>query len=130
MTIDETESLLRYIITMYPNVRKTEREFRDCVDVWFAEFKDETRDTVLQAFKAARTGKPEWMPTVPMIQCAISEIKSRICVKSKEQEFRDSHCGKSKEEWDRMVAWEKSPDGNRTISLYKEKLSKIFGGRT
>lgn len=129
MTLEETELLIRYMLTLYPSKKLSEAEFKTYVQNWHNEFKNESRDIVVAGFKDARVEDPRFIPTVPMIQNAIQDIRSKIRVKSKEQEFRDSHCGKSEAEWNSMVEWEQSQDGSKKLATYKDRLSKLFGGR-
>lgn len=129
MTIDETELLIRYMLTLYPNKKVNEQEFRELVNNWHNEFKNEPREIVVAGFKDARAEDPRFMPSVPMILNSIQAVRAKFRVKSKEQEFRDSHCGKSETEWSEMVAWENSTDGSCKLALYKERLNKLFGGR-
>jgi hypothetical protein len=127
MTRKETESMLRYMLSMYPNVKMTEQQLAYSVNVWAEEFKSDSCESVAAAFRLARAESPDWMPTVPKIQNAIRQIASTVRVKSKEQEFKDSHCGYSKEEWDKIIAWENSPEGAAKLVEYRKRLNEITG---
>lgn len=45
--------------------------------------------------------------------------------KSVEQEFKDSHCGKTPKEWEEMESWENSEEGQKKISEFREKIKTI-----
>lgn len=45
--------------------------------------------------------------------------------KSVEQEFKDSHCGKTPKEWEEMESWENSEEGQKKISEFKERIKTI-----
>lgn len=128
MTKSETETLLRYIIGLYPNVKMTEQEFNDSVNIWYNEFKNDPCKNVMRAFRAARIASPDWMPSVPKIQSALKSFSSIIKEKSPEQEFMDRHCGKTKDEWEEMTRWEKSSDGKEAIKSYRNRISELLGG--
>lgn len=127
MTRQETESLLRYMLSMYPNTKISEQQFQNMVVIWTSEFKNETPKAVTDAFRAARVEYPDWMPTLPKIQHTLNAQAARVCAKSPEQEFKDSHCGKTQEEWKRMIDWEQSADGASKIKSYKEQFIKLIG---
>lgn len=126
MTSNEVESLLRYMLIMYPSVKMTNQQFSDTVRIWTSEFSDEECQIVGEAFRIARAESPDWIPSIPRIQKAIHVLKSKLDVKSKEQEFADSHCGKSEEEWKRLIEWERSKDGAEKINQFKSRLKSIF----
>ena len=44
-----------------------------------------------------------------------------------EQEFRDTHCGKDPEEWERDEAWRNSEEGKKKTAWYYEQFDKLFG---
>lgn len=127
MTRKETESMLRYILSMYPNVKMTEQQFAYSVNVWSEEFKSDSCESVAAAFRLARAESPNWIPSVPKIQNAIRQIEATVKVKSKEQEFKDSHCGYSKDEWDAIIEWENSQEGAAKLVEYRKRLNEIIG---
>lgn len=132
MTKQETESLLRYMMCMYPNdkmCKLSEQEFAERVQMWSVEFANDSCASVGAAFRLARLESPVWMPTLPEIKDAMRTISARIVRKSDEQEFKDSHCGKTPHEWESLVAWENSPEYETTILSLKDKLARIFGGQ-
>lgn len=128
MTKEEVERMLRYLMKLYPNVKMTEQHFKSTIQLWAYEFKDEKIENIREALKIATTESPDWMPSVPKIKNALGLISARVSSKTKEQEFKDMHCGKSEEEWSELVSWEDSENGKEYISSLKEKIGKIIGG--
>lgn len=127
MTRQETESLLRYMMCMYPNVKMSEQQFNSLVTIWAAEFENDSCDSVGAGLRIARLESPKWMPNLPEIRNAMRSISARICQKSEEQEFKDSHCGRTKQEWESFEKWEQSEERNEKIDSYRNRLSKVFG---
>lgn len=125
MTKEETESLFRYAMNVYPYAPRRDQEYS--LQIWFEEFKDEDREEAFRAFRDAMTESPEWMPTIPKIKLLIRQNRERIKQLSPDEEFRLSHHGKSEAEWKAMVEWERSPDGIRKLRAYKEQLQSILG---
>lgn len=126
MTKEESKSLVEYIRSLYPGQRITEGELKKTIDSFANEFSEVSCKKVLDAFYVAKEEYPGIMPSAPMLQKAMRTIDSRIGFKSEEQEFIDTHCGKTREEWARMVAWEKSPEGSAKIVEYKKRLAQII----
>lgn len=125
MTRNDTELLLKYMISMYPNVKMSEQQFSAMVTIWANELSNESKESVVSAFRSARLSNPDWMPTLPKILETIS-LSSMSKRKSPEIEFKDSHCGKSQDEWEKMVDWENSPDGMEKLKSYKEAFKKLI----
>jgi hypothetical protein len=126
MTKDESVMLLHYALDNYPGVKMNDETFNQTVDTWQREFNDKTKEIVISGFQQARIESPDFLPSIPKIQAAIRMIEMRAKQKSPEDEFRDSHCGKSKEEWQQMKEWESSREGAEKIRQYKQRLSKLF----
>jgi hypothetical protein len=126
MTKDESVMLLHYALDNYPGVKMNDETFNQTVDTWQREFNDKTKEIVIYGFQQARIESPDFLPSIPKIQAAIRMIEMRAKQKSPEDEFRDSHCGKSKEEWQQMKEWESSREGAEKIRQYKQRLSKLF----
>lgn len=124
MTIEETEAFLRWATSLYPNVKWTTEQFAFNVKSWHKEFEKQPKAIVWRAFGIAQEKNPDWMPTTPRIKKAIESITPRS--KTPEQEFKDSHCGKTREEWDKLCAWEKSKEGAQRIRSYKEQFNQLF----
>ncbi len=130
MNVKEAEALIKYAMVLYPSYKKTEQELSSTAMAWSIEFAGESKEIVAEAFKLARIESPKWMPSVPEIQSAIDTIKTALRVKSDEQEFKDSHCGKSQSEWDDYDRWEKSEQGKEKLNAFKTRLKAIVtGGR-
>lgn len=127
MTAEDTALLIRYMLTMYPNARMDAQKFKETVQNWTDEFRKDSKEAVGQAAREAMAMSPDWMPTVPQIKNALWDISSRIRTKTPEEEFRDAHGGKSKEEWEALEAWERSDEGITKLRMYKKKLQEIFG---
>lgn len=126
MTKDETESLLKFAATIYPNARI--QDWGYMLQIWTREFANDTRESVAAGFRAASAESPEWMPTIPMIQAAIRR-NAEIRPKTDDDAFRDSHCGRSPAEWKALCDWEQSEEGRRKISMFRERLESMIGGR-
>lgn len=127
MTRQETESLIRYMMCMYPNVKMSEQQFNSLVTIWAAEFENDSCDSVGAGLRIARLESPKWMPNLPEIRNAMRSISARICRKSDDQEFKDSHCGRTRQEWESLEKWEQSEEHNEKIDSYRNRLSKVFG---
>lgn len=133
MTQADSAAILRYANSIYPSARMTEAQIIQDSAIWANEFADNTREQVFEGFKVARLDSPDWMPSVTKIQAAIkrlaleSEMKKRL--KTQDDLFRESHCGKSPEEWKRMIEWESSPEGSQKVKLYKQRLLELIGGQ-
>lgn len=127
MNSEDALGLIKYAMMVYPSLRLTDNQIANAVNVWAAEFADESQETVRQAFKLARQESPDWMPSIPKIQAAIVTLKSVLRKKSKEQEFRDAHCGKSEDEWNECLNWEQSDDGKQKINAFKSQLKALAG---
>lgn len=127
MTTNDVEILLKYALSLYPNVRWSESEFNDKVNVWANEFKNNSKEEVGKAFRLSMSNSPCWLPSVQMVK---EEIKSvwRFKPKSREQEFKDSHCGKSADEWNKVDDWKKSDDYNKFISELKNRVCNLIKG--
>lgn len=129
MTIDDTSLLLKYLLSLYPNVRMDGQKFKDTLQVWANEFATDNKEAVGAAVREMTMLSPEWMPNPPQIKAQMREIASRMRVKTPEEDFMDSHGGKTKEEWDAMVAWERSPEGIMKLRAYKQRLFELLNGR-
>lgn len=130
MTQADSALIIRYAMAIYPSMRMTEDQIVQTSKIWSNEFANNTREQVIEGFKEARMESPDWMPSVSRIQAAIgklaeqSEMKKRM--KTPEDLFRDSHCGKSPEEWKRMKEWELSTDGSGKIKRYRKRLAELL----
>lgn len=124
----EAEALIRYAGILYPSFKKTEQEIANIAAAWSAEFSNEPKEIVAEAFRLARIESPDWMPSVPQIQSSINNLKTALRMKSKDQEFKDSHCGKSQSEWADYDKWEKSEQGKEKINSFKTRLRSIASG--
>jgi hypothetical protein len=125
--MDESVMLLHYALDNYPGVKMNDETFFQTAETWQHEFNDKTKEMVIAGFQQARLGSPEYLPSIPKILAAIRMIEMRTKQKSPEDEFRDSHCGKSREEWQQMTEWESSREGSEKIRQYKRRLLEIFG---
>lgn len=128
MKANEAEMLIRYAMMLYPSFKQTEQQISKTSIAWANEFCDEPKEVVAEAFRFARLDSPDWMPSVPQIQTAINTIKTALKVKSKEQEFKDSHCGKSQSEWEDYNNWKKSETGKEKLDMFKARLKAIVTG--
>lgn len=127
MTKDDASMVLRYALSNYPNTKMNDEVFSQSVLIWQREFNDESKEMVIAGFKLARIESPDFLPSIPKIQAAVRMIEARIKQKDPEVEFRDSHCGKTKEEWQQLENWESSREGSEKILQYKKHLLDIFG---
>lgn len=128
MTQSESMSMLRYAMTIYPSTRWSEEQLKQSSLIWASEFADKACDLVAAAFKLARKDSPDWLPSVPRIQEAIEKIEYETKMKAVKEieDYKASHCGKTKEEWEAMRAWETSRDGSLKILEYKRRFSKLL----
>lgn len=130
MTQADSALIIRYAMAIYPSMRMTEDQIVQTSKIWSNEFANNTREQVIEGFKEARMESPDWMPSVSRIQAAISKLAAQSemqkRMKTPEDLFRDSHCGKSPEEWKRMKEWEASPDGSAKIKFYRKRLAELL----
>lgn len=125
--------LIRYALSNYPATRMTEDVILQTAAIWQKEFISNTKEQVIEGFKLARSESPDFIPAIPKVQAAIkriafeSDLKKRL--KTPEDLFRESHCGKSPEEWKRMNEWEASPEGAQKVKQYKQRLLELIGGQ-
>jgi hypothetical protein len=109
----------------------TEDVILQMASIWQKEFISNTKEQVIEAFKLARSESPDFIPAIPKVQAAIkrialeNDLKKRL--KTPEDLFRESHCGKSPEEWKRMNEWEASPEGAQKVKQYKQRLLELIG---
>lgn len=127
MTIDESRRLCSYALLNYPGCNFSDQKFNDMVKLWAYEFKDVPFNRMIEVFKYARTESPNWIPSLPQLHQALSAIESQFKAKSPEQQFRDSHGGKSKEEWEAYELWAASDEGKQKIEVYKARLKALRG---
>jgi hypothetical protein len=125
-------SMLRYAMTIYPSTRWSEEQLKQSSLIWASEFADKACDLVAAAFKLARKDSPDWLPSVPRIQEAIEKIENDIKMQATKEleDYKASHCGKTKEEWEAMRAWETSKDGKQKILEYKRRFATLLDNLT
>lgn len=129
MTLEETKRFFNYAMLNYPGCRLSDDFLNNVIKLWAYEFKTVSFERMIEAFKYARSESPQWMPTLPQIQNAITAIDSQRRVKTEDQEFRDTHGGKSKQEWEDYQVWSKSEDGIKKIDAYRARLKEIIGDK-
>lgn len=120
----ETKQFLEYAMSIYPSARMSESLLDKTAKIWAAELSDEPLRRVIEAFKVARAESPDWMPTLPKIQAALDTLPRK---KTQDEEFRDSHCGKTRAEWEQYEEWANSDSGRHKIEQYKARLRNILG---
>lgn len=132
MTKDDAIMLLKYALVNYPAVKIQGESFMQTAAIWYNEFIDCTKEQVIAGFKEARMKSPDWMPSIAQIRASMICIEQRELMerklKTQDDLFRDSHCGKSREEWESMRRWELSSDGSKKVSAYKQRLLELLGG--
>lgn len=130
MTKDDSIMLIRYALSNYPATRMSEEAILQTALIWQKEFISDTKEQVIEGFKLARSESPEFIPSVPKIQAAIRTLAAQAAMnkrlKTPDDLFRESHCGKSPEEWEKMKDWESSTEGMQKIKQYKQRLSELF----
>lgn len=127
MTQNEIIELLQYANCVYPANRMTHEQITQIAFIWSQDLQKHSAKKVGEAFKYAMRSSPDKMPSLPKILNAIDEIDMIPKPKSPEQEFRDTHCGKDPEEWERDEAWRNSEEGKKKIAWYYEQFDKLFG---
>lgn len=127
MTQNEIIELLQYANSVYPATRMTHEQITQTAFIWGQDLQKHSAKKVGEAFKYATRSSPDKMPSLPRILNAIDEIDMIPKPKSPEQEFRDTHCGKDPEEWERDEAWRNSEEGKKKIAWYYEQFDKLFG---
>lgn len=129
MNTTESEKLIRYAMRIYPSFKLDDQQIIENARLWSYEFISEEYALVCEAFRLAMEGSPTWMPTIPEVKCAIKRIYEKPKPKTEEELFMDSHCGKTRQQWESIMAWEKSEDGARKVLEYKQRLNQILGAR-
>lgn len=126
MTRDEARKFIEYANTIYPSARMTDEQIIKTSSMWFMEFQSVPLEKVSEAFHMAQIESPNWLPSIPMVNNQLMRISSSTRQKSDEQEFRDSHCGKSRQEWEAMTSWEQSEEGKRMIDSFRQKINALI----
>lgn len=130
MTQADSALILKYAMVIYPSLRMTEEQIKQTSIIWSNEFSNNTKEQVIAGFKEARVESPDWMPSVARIQAEISKIEAQSEIqkrmKTQDDLFRESHCGKSPEEWKKFKEWESSEDGAEKIKGYKARLAGLL----
>lgn len=127
MTDKESRQLLEYANSLYPSARMTEVQIEKTSRIWAAEFRTETLARVTEAFRVAQTESPDWMPSVPKVRAALESLDAIPKVRTKEDEFRDTHGGKSPSEWREYEFWASSREGMQKIQAFKKQLKDLIG---
>jgi hypothetical protein len=130
MTQADSALILRYAMAIYPSMRMTEDQIVQTALIWSNEFANNTKEQVIAGFKEARALSPDWMPSVARIQSEMNKLavqaEKQKQMKTSEDLFRDSHCGKSPEEWRKYKEWETSSDGAEKIKKYRMRLVELL----
>lgn len=133
MTKDDSVMLIKYALSNYPATKMSEETILQTALIWHKEFIADSKEQVIEAFKLARIESPDFIPSVPKIQAAIRTLAAQTAMnkrlKTSDDLFRESHCGKSPEEWKRMCDWESSPEGAQKVKHYKQRLLELLGGQ-
>ena len=124
MTRREAEEFLLYATQVYPSARFQDIAY--AAQVWSTELRDESREDVLAAFRIASTESQDWMPTAARIKAIARQNAEQTRRRTPDAEFRDAHGGRSREEWDALIAWEQSADGIAKLHAYRERLARIL----
>lgn len=127
MTQSEIFDLLKFASSIYPAQRMDESEMTRVSNIWHSMLEPYSSEKVMEAFKYAMMENTRYIPSLPEILKAIDEVAMIPRPKSPEQEFRDTHCGKDPEEWERDEAWRNSEEGKKKIAWYYEQFEKFFG---
>lgn len=124
MTRNETMALITFGLSMYPATFVTRELIANMVDVWDSELRDVTASDAMEAFRMTARVMPNGFPSLPKIMETLASIRANR--RDPEKEFRDSHGGKSREEWEAMISWENSEEGKRKLAWYHERIREIF----
>lgn len=124
MTRQDARALLSYAVALYPGSWMTGQQVDVFCGVWAAEFADYDAEDVIAAFKTASRLSPDRFPSAPKVHEVLES--SRMNVPTPEQEFRNLHCGKSREEWESMKRWQESEEGQRRLAEYRDRVKKLF----
>lgn len=127
MTNQEIIRIYDYMITVYRNYKPQISREMDLI-VWCNEFKDMNFEEVLSAFRTAMQESPVWAPNTQQIRDAWRIKREQARRRSPEQSFRDTHCGKNKEEWERLIVWEQSDERVKKFNEARERIKAICGG--
>lgn len=127
MTQSEIFDLLKFASSIYPAQKMDESEMTCVSNIWHSMLEPYSSEKVVEAFKYAMMENTRYFPSLPEILKAIDEVAMIPKPKSPEQEFRDTHCGKDPEEWERDEAWRNSEEGKKKIAWYHEQFDKLFG---
>lgn len=127
MTQSEIFDLLKFASSIYPAQKMDESEMTRVSNIWHSMLEPYPSEKVMEAFKYAMMENTRYIPSLPEILKAIDEVAMIPKPKSPEQEFRDTHCGKDPEEWERDEAWRNSEEGKKKIAWHYEQFDKLFG---
>lgn len=133
MTLQETESIIRFILSSYNTFNLSQEKVADMIKLWQHEFSATPREIVIKGLRKAMAKSPAWIPPIPLVRDSMNEEpdpRDAMIPKEKSamQEYKDKHCGKTKEEWSLMLQWEQSDEGKSKIASYHERLVKLIKG--
>lgn len=126
MTQSEIFDLLKFASSIYPAQKMDESEMTRVSNTWHSMLEPYSSEKVMEAFKYAMMESTKYIPSLPEILKAIDEVAMIPKLKSPEQQFRDTHCGRDPEEWERVEAWRNSEEGKKKIAWYHEQFQKLF----
>lgn len=126
MTQSEIFDLLKFASSIYPAQKMDESEMTRVSNIWHSMLEPYSSEKVMEAFKYAMMESTKYIPSLPEILKSIDEVAMIPKPKSPEQQFRDTHCGRDPEEWERVEAWRNSEEGKKKIAWYHEQFQKLF----
>lgn len=126
MTKQEAIKVIQFVNFLYPRQKFGDSQMEKTSVFLASQFPNDDVEDVIEAFRDASEYSPDWIPTIPRVQVSLRNIRAAR-PKTPEQSFRDSHAGKSREEWEAYERWAASESGKEKIAKYKARLKQILG---
>lgn len=128
MNRGETQALISMGMAMYPAMYATPAQIAGIIEVWMEAMKEVSASDARAAFTATSRCSPDRFPSLPKVLETLDAMRRNR--PDPEKEFRDTHGGKSREEWERLSAWENSEEGKAKLAEYKRRIREIFGKKS
>ena len=123
MNREETQALIMTGLAMYPATYATTSQIANMVSIWAGELADVPAKDAREAFMATARCTPDRFPSLPRVQETLEAMRRNR--PDPEKVFRDMHGGKSREEWDAMIAFENSEEGKRVRAMRQKQFEEM-----
>lgn len=123
MNRKEAQALVTMGMAMYPATYAPPAQLEYMISIWADGLKDVPAPDAIEAFRATAKCTPDRFPSLPKVQETLDAMRRNR--PDPEKEFRDMHGGKSREEWDAMIAFENSEEGKRVRAMRQRQFEEM-----